>query len=63
MNQNDVFIQKKTVMKKTSLSSSSIQREIRAGRFPESFKIGPNRVAWKLSEILEWMNSRSGGEI
>jgi prophage regulatory protein len=30
----------------------------RQGRFPLRVKVGPNRVAWSLQEVLAWMELR-----
>lgn len=29
-----------------------------AGKFPKRIKLGPNRVAWVLSEVNAWVNER-----
>lgn len=29
-----------------------------AGKFPKRVKLGPNRVAWLLSEVDAWVNER-----
>lgn len=39
-------------------SRSSIYRDINEGNFPQSIKIGARSVAWRLSAIQEWMDSR-----
>jgi prophage regulatory protein len=40
-------------------SDMHIWRLEKQGRFPRRIRIGPNRVAWRLSEILEWINARA----
>lgn len=42
----------------TSLSSTSIWREERAGRFPKRKQISPNRVAWLRSDVENWITSK-----
>lgn len=56
--QNKILIPKKEVISMTSLSATSIWREIKANRFPKSVKIGPNRVAWCLTDIEGWIASK-----
>jgi prophage regulatory protein len=45
----------KTVIAKTGLSRPSIYRYMQRGRFPPRRRVGPNRVAWVVSEILAWI--------
>ncbi len=59
----DVLIPKKKVMEISSFSASSLWRRMQDGSFPRNYKIGPNRVAWRESEIFEWLNSKAGGEV
>lgn len=40
------------------ISRSSIYQLERDGRFPKRVAIGPRSVAWRESEILEWIASR-----
>ncbi len=42
----------------TSLSRTTIWRLERAGQFPRRRQISPNRVAWRLGEILAWCSER-----
>lgn len=35
-----------------------IGRLERAGQFPKRVQLGPNRVAWLLSEVEAWVNER-----
>ena len=35
-----------------------IARLEKAGRFPQRIKLGPNRVAWVLSEVEAWVRER-----
>ena len=43
----------------TALSTSTIWRLEKAGKFPKRRKIGLRAVSWLNSEIEEWMASRS----
>ena len=40
-------------------SDMHIWRLEKAGTFPRRIRLGPGRVGWRLSEILEWINKRS----
>jgi prophage regulatory protein len=42
----------------TGLSVPTIYREIAQGRFPRAIKITAGARAWKLSEIMDWINTR-----
>lgn len=55
------FLSKKQVMKRTSLSYSTIWRHMRTGDFPQSRKLSSRRVGWLESEIEEWEASRPKG--
>jgi prophage regulatory protein len=41
-----------------SPSISTIYRWVASGQFPAPLKIGPNRVAWKVSAIEAWTKSK-----
>ena len=47
----------KAVILKTGLSRPSIYRYMKRGLFPQSRRIGPNRVAWLASDILAWIEA------
>ena len=42
----------------TGLSVPTIYREIAQNRFPRSIKITAGARAWRLSEIMDWIESR-----
>jgi prophage regulatory protein len=37
----------------------TIYKMIREGRFPMQIHLGPNKVAWLRSEILEWIDQKA----
>ena len=39
----------------TTLSESTLFREIKAGRFPVSIRLGQNRIGWSRGEVREWL--------
>lgn len=45
------------VIEQTSLSRRSIYRLMRAGQFPKSRKLSPQRVAWSEGEVEAWKQS------
>ena len=55
------FTDLKLVLEQTSLSRSTIYREIASGRFPKQHKLSPGRVGWLRSEIAAWMAARAAG--
>ena len=54
----DKLIRLPAVIARTGLARSTIYESIRTGRFPPPVKIGPRAVAWRASEIDEWIESR-----
>ncbi len=59
----EVFTDLKRVLEQTSLSRSTIYREIGRGRFPKPHKLSLGRVGWLRSEIAAWMAARAGGQL
>lgn len=54
--QVDVLLGATAVKKITSLSRSTIDRGVKAGRFPPPINITPGgRVAWRQSDIQAWV--------
>jgi prophage regulatory protein len=54
----DVCLRIGTVLSITGLSAPTIYREISQGRFPRPIKITAGARAWKLSEVMNWMDTR-----
>lgn len=48
----------KDVKNQTGLSRSGIYDLEKHGKFPQRVQIGPRAVAWRSSEIDEWIESR-----
>ena len=42
----------------TNLSRTTRWRLMRRNEFPKKISISPNRKGWRLSAVLEWLNSR-----
>lgn len=58
----DMFIRRPTVCQLTSLPSSSLTDLISKNQFPKPFKLSERMSAWKMSEVMEWMNTRVRSE-
>jgi prophage regulatory protein len=54
----DRFINKAERKKITGFSDSTSYRMEKKGTFPKRRQISPNRVAWLLSEVMDWVKSR-----
>lgn len=52
------FISIRGVLDLVPVSRGTIYAWIRDGIFPPQRKLGPSRVAWLESDIVEWMESR-----
>lgn len=46
------------VIAMTTLSQSTIYALAKRGEFPKQVKIGPNRVVWRRSEVLDWLEAK-----
>ena len=52
------FLRMPEVLKLTGLSRTTIWRMEARGDFPRKVKLGPRAVAYRASEVEEWMDSR-----
>lgn len=48
----------KTVAERTGLSRATVYRYTARGLIPPQRRVGPGRVAWLASEVIEWIESR-----
>ena len=59
---NPAFYRKSMVLKKVSMSSSTLDRLVKKGLFPKPFVIGEpgysRSVGWSAEEVEAWINSR-----
>lgn len=53
-----IYLSKEELPDAIALSRSTIEEEIRQGRFPKPRQLSRQRVAWLLREIQEWAESR-----
>jgi len=55
---DDAMLRIKQVASLTSLSPSTIYREVKKATFPEPFQLTENTVAWKMAEVKLWLSNR-----
>ncbi|MDQ1886484.1 AlpA family transcriptional regulator [Aeromonas salmonicida] len=53
------LIKLKDVVEMTTLSKATIYRLMKKGKFPCAIRLGAKAVAWKLSEIIEWIELKA----
>lgn len=53
-----VVLDIKGVVGMTTLSQSVIYDLVKQGKFPKQMRIGPNRVVWLRSEVLDWLHAK-----
>lgn len=53
----DRFMREKEVLSVTSLSRTTLWREIKRGKFPKSVVISAGRVGWRESAIEAWQKN------
>ena len=54
------ILSKRQVQELVLYSPQHIARLEKAGLFPKRVQLGPNRVGWVESEVLEWLEDRLG---
>ncbi len=52
------LIRRHEVQELTGLSRSAIYDQMERGEFPRPVRVGRRAVAWKMSDIEAWFNSR-----
>ncbi|MEZ6971628.1 helix-turn-helix transcriptional regulator [Aeromonas sp. S11(2024)] len=52
------MLRRKQVEQITSLSRSTLYDMMSKGRFPKPVRLGPQRVAWRERDIVEWLEQR-----
>lgn len=52
------LIRRKDVISMTSLSRSTIDRREAEGKFPPRLSLGKNLVAWRLQDIVDWIDAQ-----
>ena len=46
------------VVEATGLCRSTIYERMQQGQFPKNIKLGPQAVAWRSSEVQEWIDKQ-----
>ncbi|MBB6191154.1 prophage regulatory protein [Sphingobium wenxiniae] len=54
----EAYLRLPAVISATGLSKATIYRRIKAGEFPDAYSLGGHSVAWKRSELEDWMENR-----
>ena len=52
------LIDRPGLRKRVPYSDTQLWRLEKKGLFPQRVKIGPNRIAWVESEVIEWLRRR-----
>ena len=55
---NYQIIKKPTVIKLSTLSSATIYRLIKQGKFPKQIKLSERSSGWLLSEVEQWLEEK-----
>jgi len=55
---DDEFWSIQIVKLKTGLSRTTLYKYIKLGLFPRQRQLGPGRIAWRASEVRQWIESR-----
>ena len=58
MIKQETFLSIHDVRERTTLSQSTILRQIQMGLFPKSIQISTSRIAWRSSDIETWIASK-----
>lgn len=57
----DRLLRTSEVQAATTLSRAELHRRVRAGRFPKPVHLGERRVAWRASDVAEFISGLSAG--
>jgi len=57
--QADRFVREPERRKITGLAKTTWWRLEQLGRAPKAYQLGRNAKGWKLSELMDWLNSRT----
>ncbi len=56
---SDRLIRRAEVLHLTGMTKSTMYRYIADGRFPRPVALGEHAVAWRMSDLQEWMDALS----
>lgn len=57
--EHPILLRRGEVERRTGLSRSTIYEVISTGAFPAPVRIGKRAVAWRESDVTQWIESRS----
>jgi predicted DNA-binding transcriptional regulator AlpA len=57
----DILIRVKKISQLTGLSSSTIYRYTKLGKFPPMIRIGPRINVWSYDAVVKWIQDRLDG--
>ena len=49
---------RREVMELIGISRPTLYRWLQLGTFPEPIKIGPQKLAWRRDDVIEWLANR-----
>lgn len=52
------YWRKSRVLELCGISKSTLDRLVRSGDFPKPVKLGPRAIGWKVSDVIDWIDSR-----
>lgn len=55
----DPLLKLPAVMQACQLAKSTLYAYIKAGKFPRPLKLGARAVAWRQSDVAQWVDSRA----
>lgn len=57
----EALLRLRDVQKQTGLSRSGLYAAVKKGTFPAPIKIGIRAVAWRASQITQWISDKAQG--
>jgi len=55
------FLRERELRSLVPFSSSTLWREVKAGRFPAPVRLSPGVTAWRAQDVQAWAHERSNG--
>ncbi|MBJ7444358.1 MAG: AlpA family transcriptional regulator [Sphingobium sp.] len=55
----EAYLRLPEVLSAIGVSRPTLYRRIKAGEFPEAYSLGGNCVAWRRSEVENWIENRT----
>lgn len=52
------FIRQRQILGLVCFSAPTLWRKVKAGTFPKPVKLARNITAWRISEVLAWMEAQ-----